>query len=78
MEVFGQDVFDTVLNYNKLILSGDIDKCIAKKQISMINFNSIVLFSKPEIKLKYSPPELEKYSAYLWSGENEGVVRIKM
>lgn len=77
MEVFGQAVFDICLNYQKLILSGNIDKCIAKKQISQIKFNTIIAFTKPEIDLDIKIPDLEKYAGYWWSKDKEGQSKLK-
>lgn len=78
MEVFSDAVFYSCLDMQKIILSGDIDKCSAKKQISEKYYKTIVLFSEPETSLKIEPPALEKYTGYLWSNDNGGLVRIKM
>jgi hypothetical protein len=78
MEVFSDAVFDACLNLPKLILSGDINKCSAKKQISEMLFKTTVIFTKPEVKLTNEPPTLEKYTGYLWSEGKEGYVTVKM
>jgi len=78
MEVFSDAVFDSCLKLQKIILSGDLDKCSAKKQISDKQYKTIVLFSKSETPLKVEPPELEKYAGYLWSDGKEGLVNVKM
>ncbi len=78
MEVFSDAVFDSCLKLQKIILSGDIDKCSAKKQISDKQYKTIVLFSKPETPLKVEPPELEKYTGYLWGDGKEGLVSVRM
>ncbi|PIR46627.1 MAG: hypothetical protein COV07_03085 [Candidatus Vogelbacteria bacterium CG10_big_fil_rev_8_21_14_0_10_45_14] len=78
MEVFSDAVFDSCLKLQKIILSGDVDKCSAKKQISDKQYKTIVLFSKSETPLKVEPPELEKYKGYLWSDGKEGLVSVKM
>lgn len=78
MEVFGQAVFDICLKYQKLILSGNIDKCIAKKQIRQKKFNTIVAFTKPEIDLGIKIPALEKYVGYWWSKDKEGQAKLKI
>lgn len=78
MEVFGQAVFDICLNYQKLILSGNIDKCIAKKQISQKKFNTIVAFTQPKIDLDIKIPALEKYIGYWWSKDKEGQTKLKI
>lgn len=77
MEVFTQAVFDICLNYKKLILSGDIDKCVAKKQISQKKFNAVVAFTKPEIDLGITIPSLEKYVGYWRSKDKEGYTKLK-
>lgn len=78
MEVFSDAVFDSCLKLQKIILSGNLDECPMKKQISDKQYKTIVLFSKPETTLKVEPPTLEKYTGYLWSNGNEGLVSIKM
>jgi len=78
MEVFSDAIFDSCLKLQKIILSGDIDKCSAKKQISDKAFKTTVLFTKPETPLKVEPPILEKYTGYLWSDGKEGLVSVKM
>lgn len=78
MEVFNDAAFDSCLKLQKIILSGDLDKCSAKKQISDRQYKTIVLFSKPETPLKVEPPVLEKYTGYLWSDGKEGLVTVRM
>ncbi len=79
MEVFGMEVFDQSLPLQKIIFSGDIDKCVAKKELAEKQYKTIVVFSKPEISLPVKCPELEKYNAYLWSADGqEGIVQVKM
>lgn len=76
MEVFSRAVFDACLAFPNLIFSGDIDKCVAKEQIIKKLFNTIVVFSKPQIKLGFDIPALEKYIGY-WRGQNyKGSVKI--
>ncbi len=78
MEVFSNAVFDSCLKMQKIILSGDIDKCSAKKQIRDKQYETIVLFGNPETPIKVEPPTLEKYTGYLWSDGKEGLVTVKM
>jgi hypothetical protein len=78
IEVFSQTIFDQCLNYQKIILSGNIDKCSAKIDISNYPFNTIIAFSKPEINLPITLPPLEKYLGY-WSGKNKkGLTKIQV
>lgn len=77
MEVFSQAVFDACLDKQKIILSGNIDKCVAKKQIAAKKFHTVVVFSQSEINLRVDLPVLEKYTGY-WHGEEmSGSAKLK-
>ena len=76
MEVFSQSVFDACLNKQKIILSGNIDKCVAKKQIAAKKFNTIVAFSQAEINLNIDLPPLEKYTGYWQGQEISGLTKL--
>ncbi len=78
IEAFGQDVFKVCLDLNKLVLSGNIDMCVAKAEILQKSFESIVVFTKPEIPLSIEVPELEKWTGYLSSENNTGIIKVKM
>lgn len=78
MEVFSDAVIDSCLKLQKIIISGNLDKCSMKKQISDKQYKTIVLFSTSETLLKDEPPVLEKYAGYLWSEEKKGHVSIRM
>jgi hypothetical protein len=78
MEVFSDTAIESTLNFPKIILSGDIDKCSAKKQISQKDFKTTILFSKPEIDIEFNPPVLEKYEGYLWCDDIKGRVSVVM
>lgn len=77
MEVFSQAVFDACLDKQKIILSGNIDKCLAKQQIAAQKFNTIVAFSQPEINLDLDLPPLEKYTGYWQGREINGQAKLK-
>ncbi len=64
MEVFNDKIIDICLEKQKIILSGDIDKCNSKKRILDKNFKTTILFSKSEVKMSVSPPKMEKYTGY--------------
>ncbi len=78
MEVFGPTVFAACLSCPKLIISGNLDGCVAKAEISAMSFATTVIFKQPEIALPYTAPTLETYTAYLRSPDKEGMVRIDM
>jgi len=77
IETLSSRVLNESLTLQKIILSGDVDKCAAKKQISGKKFKTIVIFSKPRILLPVKPPILEKYTGYLWSDNKGGIVTVK-
>jgi hypothetical protein len=79
MEVFDREVIAKSLQLPKVVFSGDIDKCVEKTELAKKEYKTIIIFSKSEISLPIEPPELEKYSAYLWSAEGEeGIVKVKI
>lgn len=77
MEVFKDEVFDTCLSLEKLLLSGNIDTCVAKEKIPKMNFKTLIAFNKPETPLPISVPPLEKYAGYLSSDDKSGIIAIK-
>lgn len=79
MEIFDESTLVRSLSLQKIIFSGDIDKCVIKKELAEKDYKTIIIFSKPEINLPVQSPELEKYSAYLWSAEGaDGIVKVKI
>ncbi len=77
IEVFSDKLFDACLNLEKIILSGNIDACVAKKRIAKKHFNSIIAFNQPMSPLPITVPSLEKWTGYLSSGNKSGVVVIQ-
>lgn len=75
-EVFSNNIIDSSITLPKIILSGNIDKSVAKKQISKKPFRTIISFSQPEIPVSFKTPALEKYVGYLKTNDKEGLVRI--
>ncbi len=78
IEVFSEAIFDKCLNYQQLILSGNIDKCSSKIAISKYPFNTIITFTKTKIDLGITIPPLEKYLAYWSSKDKKGFTKIKL
>lgn len=76
IEAFSHDVFDACLDLEKLILSGHIDMCVAKDKILVKNYKSIVVFTKPEIPLPLEIPVLEKWTGYLSSENQTGIIKV--
>lgn len=77
MEVFSEAVFNTILNLEKIILSGDIDACISKEEIVKKNFKTKIAFNQPETDIGISVPILEKYTGFLAGVSGEGVIFVK-
>lgn len=78
MEVFSEKLLSTCLKMEKVILSGDIDKCLLKESIANKKFKTLIVFTKPKIDLAVKVPALEKYTGYLWNDKKSGLVTVKM
>lgn len=76
MEEFKEEVFEVCLPLEKLLLSGNIDTCIAKEKISKTNFKTTIAFNQSQTPLSVIVPILEKYTGYLSSGTKSGIIRI--
>jgi len=77
-EIFDQNILDSSIMLEKIILSGDIDKSVAKKQIGDKLYKTAILFSNPETALPFKAPELNKYMGYLKTADEEGLVQLEM
>lgn len=77
-EIFNQNILESSINLEKIILSGDIDGSVAKKQISDKLFKAIITFSEPETTLSFKTPALDKYVGYLKTADREGFVKLEM
>jgi hypothetical protein len=77
-EIFDQNILDSSIKLEKIILSGDIDKSIAKKQISDKLYKTTITFSEPETPLSFKTPVLDKYIGYLKTADKEGLVKLEM
>lgn len=78
IEAFSAEIFNACLYLDKLILSGNLDTCVAKEEIIKKPFKSIVVFTKTEIPLPVEIPELEKWSGYLTSENARGIIKVKV
>jgi hypothetical protein len=77
-EIFDQNILDSSIKLEKIILSGDIDKSIAKKQISNKLYKTAITFSEPETALPFKIPVLDKYVGYLKTADKEGLIKLEM
>lgn len=78
IEAFTADVFTACLSLEKIILSGHIDMCTSKENIMKKSFKNIVVFTKPEIPLPIEIPELEKWTGYLSSESQNGMIKVQI
>lgn len=77
-EIFDQNILDSSIKLEKIILSGDIDKSVAKKQISDKLYKTTITFSETETPLSFKTPALDKYIGYLKTANKEGLVKLEM
>jgi hypothetical protein len=75
IDIFHKKLINTCLKYDKLILSGEIDACLAKEKVLNKIYNSILLFSQPKTKIPYKFIESEPYTGYIRSKNKEWYVR---
>ncbi len=75
IDIFHKRLLNTCLKYDKVILSGELDDCLAKENILKKKYNSILLFSQPKIKLPYKFIESEQHTWYIRSENKEWYVR---
>jgi hypothetical protein len=75
IELFKEDVFSLILPKNKIVLSGDIDKCSFKEKILNIKFNTQVFFSPLNNVVL---PTLKKYEGFFTSDNLKGITKVKI
>jgi hypothetical protein len=73
IELQDKEVFDTVKNFEKIIISGDINNCPYKKILINKHFASKIYFSQFDLSL----PPLQKYQGYLISPSLNGIVSLE-
>lgn len=78
VESFKIEFIETILPLNKIILSGDIYQCRNKIKIFAKKFKTVIAFSRPINDIQIDFSKLEKYSGYLKSERQKGVVRVDM
>ncbi|MEI6119004.1 MAG: hypothetical protein WCP92_07510 [bacterium] len=62
IDILHKQLLMSCLKYSKLILSGDLDVCVAKANISKKKYTSMILFSQPKTKVPYTFIPLEQYT----------------
>lgn len=76
IEKFSEALFDAIIDFGKVILSGNLDECVAKEKISQKYFSTIIAFNQPVTPLSIQIPELEKWTGYFWSGDRTGIITV--
>jgi len=74
IEFYSRQVFNAVKNLKNLILSGDVNKCSFKEELSQYSFNTKIYFSQ----LTEPLPELQKYESFMVSEKQSGVLSLEM
>jgi len=64
IDLFDKKPFESVRHHQRLILSGDLDKCCYSEEILNTKFATKVSFSVSEAKLGVVLPKLKKYQGY--------------
>jgi len=77
IEVFKGDTIKKCLGLEKIVLSGNVDKCELKEEILNNSYVTTILFNQPQAEMSYNVPQLKKYTGYLWGKDFEGVVKLK-
>lgn len=78
IETFSEALLITCINFEKIILSGDIDECLNKELILQKKFHAKIFFNQPNSMRDVLIPQLEKYTGYLLSDSKEGIIKINM
>ncbi len=74
IELFSEEIFDTVKDFSDVIISGDLNKCSFKEKILQKSFNTSIYFSPLDEAL----PELQEYEGYFVSQNNIGRVSLEV
>lgn len=76
IENYSLKLWECLVNLNKLIIVGDLDKCSFGSQIIKKDFVSKILFSPAKLYPDYEVLGLDKYCGRIFSPELNGVVKI--
>lgn len=75
IDILHKQLLTSCLKYSKLILSGDLDICSAKANLSKKKYTSLLLFSQPKTKLPHTFIPLEQYTWYIRSKNKESYIK---
>lgn len=74
IELVDEEIFNTVKNFNNVIISGDFNNCSFKNKLLQKNFKTKIYFSPLDNNL----PELQKYQGYLQASTKSGIVSLEL
>lgn len=77
IEEYDNSILDVISKYEKILLSGSLDNCSFRNELSQKIWKSKIIFTLPNIDFKVEIPNLEKYESYLISENFKWIVRIK-
>jgi hypothetical protein len=78
IELFSEALFDLVLPRDNIILSGNVDECVAKWKITEKHWNSIIAFNQPQVIIPdLERPKLDPWTAHYKGPTGSGVMSIQ-
>lgn len=78
IEKFNDNLILKSLNFDRLILSGHLDESNVKEEIIKKDYKNIIIFNNPALELKVKAPFLEKYTAYFWTKDSQGITKVQI
>jgi hypothetical protein len=78
IEMFSEALLMTCINFEKIILSGDIDLCSNIELILQKKFHTKIFFNQPNSMKDVLIPQLEKYTGYFLSENMKGITKLRL
>ena len=75
IDLFEQEVFESVINKDKVIISGDIEKVAYRNRLFEKNFRTKIFFSPASFA---QIPDLQKWEGYLNGQKEEGKLTLQI
>ncbi|MDQ3076195.1 MAG: hypothetical protein M3Q34_03650 [bacterium] len=77
IEKFGEVTFDLVLPLENVILSGNVDECMAKWKITQKVWDTMIAFNQPEVIIPgLQTTTLDPWTAHFKSPQDQGVISV--
>lgn len=77
IEEYDKSILDILQANKKILLSGDMDTCAFKQELTKMNRNSKIIFTIPNIDLNITIPTLKKYESYIVNDIHKGILRLQ-